>query len=105
MSGTAPSRIALASAVGTSHLGSGAPCQDSAAGKILATPERPVLIAVVCDGAGSAAYSDVGSMLAVNTFIECVGLHFDEGGRIADLSQGMACQWVDQTAEALATCA
>ncbi|MBZ9763970.1 protein phosphatase 2C domain-containing protein [Mesorhizobium sp. CA8] len=35
-------------------------------------PEGQVLTAVVCDGAGSAAYSEVGSWLASQTLLELV---------------------------------
>lgn len=49
-------------AVGSSHLTSNKPCQDSG----LAFSKDGVHIAIVCDGHGSESYvrSDVGSMLA-----------------------------------------
>lgn len=100
---SAPWRIALASAIGTSHLGSGAPCQDSAAHRLLTTSEGRVLVAVVCDGAGSAAHSDVGAWLAATTFVELVEVYFDRGGALDDLSREIVCQWVEATAETIAT--
>lgn len=56
-------RIYAASATGTSHVGKGIPCQDAFA--FHAEGER--LVAVVCDGAGSASRSDQGSRLVADT--------------------------------------
>ncbi len=96
-----PWRLALASAVGTSHLGTGAPCQDSAAHQIIDTPDGPVLVAVVCDGAGSAAHSDVGSWQAAATFIELVSLYLENGGQLSELDRDTAVGWLDEIAEQL----
>jgi hypothetical protein len=43
-------RVASACEIGTSHAGSGTPCQDSATHVIIRTKEGPILVAVVCDG-------------------------------------------------------
>ncbi len=94
-------RIASACEIGTSHVGSGTPCQDSAAHALLRTKEGPVLVAVVCDGAGSAAYSQIGSWLASTTFVELVGLHFKNGARLADIDRAKVVAWVVSTAERL----
>lgn len=56
-------RIYAASATGTSHVGKGIPCQDAFA--FHADGER--LVAVVCDGAGSASRSDQGSRVVADT--------------------------------------
>lgn len=56
-------RIYAASATGTSHIGKGIPCQDAFA--FHADGER--LVAVVCDGAGSASRSDQGSRVVADT--------------------------------------
>jgi hypothetical protein len=96
-----PWRLALASAVGTSHIGTGAPCQDSAAHQIIETRDGPVLVAVVCDGAGSAAYSDVGSWQAATTFIELVSLYLDDDGRLRELDRDTAVGWIDEISEHL----
>ena len=58
--------VSRASVTGTSHLRSALPCQDSSDYRIL----KGVLIAAVADGAGSAAMSDVGSALAVETSVQ-----------------------------------
>ena len=58
--------VSRASVIGTSHLRMGIPCQDSSTYQV--TGE--VLIAAVADGAGSAAMSDVGSVLAAKTSVE-----------------------------------
>lgn len=98
---TGPWRIARASAIGTSHASSGAPCQDSAWHTIVTTADGPVLIAVVCDGAGSAAHSDIGSLLAAETFAELAEVFFEQGGRIAAIDRDTACRWIQEAADAL----
>jgi hypothetical protein len=61
---SAPWRIALASEVGTSHKAASTPCQDFADHAIIETSFGQVLIVAVSDGAGSAAYSNVGSSVS-----------------------------------------
>ena len=98
-------RIALASAVGASHVASGTPCQDSAAHRIIATDVGEVLVAAVSDGAGSAPRSDLGSRVATETFIACVETYFREGRDLAGLDRETACGWVEDTATALVAAA
>ena len=62
-------RIYAASATGTSHVGKGIPCQDAFAFE--ADGER--LVAVVCDGAGSASRSDQGSRVVADTVTRVLG--------------------------------
>jgi Protein phosphatase 2C len=94
-------RVASACEIGTSHAGSGTPCQDSAAHVIIRTKEGPVLVAVVCDGAGSAAHSEVGSWLASTTFVELVEVHFENGGHLVDIGRETVAGWITNTAERL----
>lgn len=94
-------RVATACDVGTSHSGSGTPCQDSAAHGIIRTKEGTVLVAVVCDGAGSAAHSEIGSWLASTTFVELVEVHFESGGRLVDIGRDEVVGWIANTAERL----
>jgi Protein phosphatase 2C len=94
-------RIAAASAIGTSHVATGLPCQDFAHCSVIDTRGGPTLVSVVCDGAGSAAHSDIGAWLAASTFAELVELHFEEGGGIADLSKDKAREWIRAVGDAL----
>ncbi|MEH6419388.1 PP2C family serine/threonine-protein phosphatase [Pseudomonas sp. CGJS7] len=65
-------RIYAASATGTSHLDKGIPCQDACAFHA----HGDALVAVVCDGAGSAARSDVGSRVVADTVARELGERF-----------------------------
>ena len=67
-------RYVLASVVGVAHLNEGIGCQDACATQLLLAPELgPVLVLAVADGAGSAAFSDAGAVLACNTWLSgCV---------------------------------
>jgi Protein phosphatase 2C len=64
-------RVAHTSVIGTSHEKTGLPCQDAGCCRIVSDPEgRHVLLAVACDGAGSASRSLDGATLAVNRFLK-----------------------------------
>jgi hypothetical protein len=60
-------RVVAATCVGTSHIATGMPCQDSVGVELLKSQNETVLLAVVSDGAGSAAHSEVGSSKTVET--------------------------------------
>jgi hypothetical protein len=67
-------RLAHASVIGTSHEKTGLPCQDVGGCRIISDPDgRHVLLAVACDGAGSASLSLDGATLTVNRFLEQFG--------------------------------
>ncbi len=61
-------RIYAASATGTSHLDKGIACQDAFAYRA----QGDALVAVVCDGAGSAARSDEGARLIADTAVQAL---------------------------------
>ena len=67
-------KMASASVVGTAHLRTGQPCQDSTQFRCLPITGAPAdtLIAAVADGAGSAPYSDQGSRLAAASSINAI---------------------------------
>ena len=94
-------RVASACEIGTSHIGSGTPCQDYATHTVVRTREGQVLVAVVCDGAGSAAHSEIGSWLASTTFVELVELYFEQAGRLVDIDRSIIAEWVERTADRL----
>lgn len=94
-----PWRIASASAIGTSHISVGKPCQDNAVHCLLDGLEGQVLTAVVCDGAGSATYSDVGAWLASQTLLELAFVHFSEQGTLSQIDREKALVWVSEIAE------
>lgn len=60
-----------------------------------------MLVAVVADGAGSAAHSDVGSWLATKTLIEFVEIYLADGGELSELERSVACGWIFEVRAAL----
>jgi hypothetical protein len=94
-------RVALACEIGTSHTGSGTPCQDYAEHVIIETKGGPVLVAVVCDGAGSAAHSEIGSWLASTTFVELIEVYFENGGLLVGIDRETVVDWLTSTVERL----
>ena len=74
-------RFALAQATGTSHLKVGLACQDRLACVVLPSG---ILVAVVADGAGSAASGDVGAEIAVSATLAHITMGLE--GQDADLN-------------------
>jgi hypothetical protein len=61
-------RVVAASEIGTSHVASGTPCQDSCWAQVDGLPNRqPLLSIFVSDGAGSAARGGDGAELAIQS--------------------------------------
>ncbi len=94
-------RVASACEIGTSHVGSGTPCQDYSVQATIQTKDGPVLVVIVCDGAGSAIHSEIGSWLASTTFLELVEVHFENGGSLVDIDRTTAADWIGRTADRL----
>jgi hypothetical protein len=70
-----------ASTIGTSHLRTGAPCQDSSGCRVFTAGDgSQVLVAVASDGAGSASRSEEGSALACSLFLTEMEALFGEEG-------------------------
>lgn len=68
-------RVYAASAIGKSHIDGGIPCQDAFALNAI----DDILIAAVCDGAGSAALSDVGSNLVASALVSAIADQYRSG--------------------------
>lgn len=98
---TACWRIALATDIGTSHKAVGTPCQDSASHAFVETEAGEVLTVVVSDGAGSAVHSQIGSLIAVTTFISDVKMFLMAGGELGSINTELALQWVRNAAQAI----
>jgi hypothetical protein len=101
ITGEAPWRLVIGSASGTSHRATGAPCQDSAAHRFIEGPDGKILIAVICDGAGSAAHAEVGASLAAEAFISAVEEYLTGKGRLADVNRELATAWIKTVARRL----
>jgi hypothetical protein len=87
--------MAMASAIGTSHLASGAPCQDCHFHLTVNDVEgHPVAILVLSDGAGSAAEAETGAKLACHTFARLVADYIEGGGKVENISRELAARWV-----------
>lgn len=76
-------RIYAASATGKSHLDKGIPCQDAFAFHA----DGDALVAVVCDGAGSAASSDVGSRLTADTVVHSLAAAWAQQAEVLATSE------------------
>ena len=68
-------RVFAASAIGKSHIDGGIPCQDAFAFHCM----EDVLLAAVCDGAGSAALSHVGANTVASTLVAALAARYQSG--------------------------
>ena len=94
-------RIAAASAIGTSHIKMGLPCQDSVGVRLLDAIDGAVLVCVISDGAGSAAYAELGSRTAVNTSIQLISDFFETGGIVSEIEKEVAAGWLTEIQSAI----
>ncbi|HEY4587585.1 MAG TPA: PP2C family serine/threonine-protein phosphatase [Thermoanaerobaculia bacterium] len=87
-------RLAAASALGTAHVDLGLPCQDAHRCSVQRTAGgEPVLIAVVCDGAGSAARADAGAQLASRMIHDEIAAALGAAGfGVRDITQA----WIEE---------
>src|SRR3954469_539114 len=97
-----PWRVAMATSIGTSHLASGIPCQDSAECMLLGEPSGdPVLTVAISDGAGSAEHSKIGSSIACRTVIGIADVFLTNGGRVEEISRQVVEGWLEQVSRTI----
>lgn len=70
---------------GESHLKKDLPCQDYSCTKRMTHLDQEIIIAAVSDGVGSCEYSQIGSKVAVESFIEC--LTFNIENKVEEFSE------------------
>lgn len=86
---------------GTSHQRSGQVCQDSSTARQLVLDDETVLLLACSDGAGSADYSQFGSALACQTFLDLMAGELRGSGRLYAVDHERASDWVRQVHQAL----
>lgn len=99
-------RWAGACAIGTSHSRHGLECQDRAGCRIVQAHGESYLIAVVSDGAGSAAWAGLGATLVRSGILRAAVAYLQEGGRLEGIDEQVAGSWlvgVRQQVQARAT--
>jgi hypothetical protein len=97
-------RTAYASVVGTSHIKTGSPCQDTGGCAVVAAPDdSEILVAAVSDGAGTACRSEAGSALAVGRFLTEFAEAAGADPQLSSIDRGFVDKWLvsfrDQIAE------
>lgn len=100
-----PWRIAAASVVGTSHLKTGQPCQDSSRAMLVDAGVNSALICAVSDGAGSAAHSEIGSQVAAATATLLIENYLRTGQEINAIKRETALSWLAQIQSTLSSLA
>jgi hypothetical protein len=88
-------KYGFASVTGTSHLRSSSPCQDASKVEVFIDSNgEEILLAVVSDGAGSAAQAQLGAQLACDLFVEEVKAHFADKKNSEQLAEGFIQSWI-----------
>jgi hypothetical protein len=88
-------KYGFASVAGTSHKKHSLACQDSCRAEVFSGPQgEAILLAVASDGAGSAAYANLGSVLACDLLVDEVRAHFDAGKSWAKLGDDFISGWI-----------
>jgi hypothetical protein len=88
-------KTAYASAIGTSHAKTGAPCQDAGFCILVhGAGGAEFLVAAVADGAGTASRSEAGANRAVDLFIRAFGEAASVVPDIAAIDRGFVERWV-----------
>lgn len=70
---------------GESHIKKDLPCQDYSCTKRMIHLDQEIIIAAISDGVGSCEYSQIGSKVAVESFIEC--LTFNIENKVEEFSE------------------
>jgi hypothetical protein len=94
-------RVVAASAIGTSHLNTDAPCQDAFAHDVFQS-EGDIVVLIVSDGAGSASHSDRGASLACCELLDSIRSFVDDGGQVAGVSREIAHGWLENASVRIA---
>lgn len=89
-------RYALASAIGSSHVRSGTPCQDASACEVFSPAGASTFIGIVSDGAGSAPLSQVGARTACQIWREEAEAVLALGGGVAALDRDFALEALER---------
>lgn len=93
---------AYASVPGVSHLQSGRPCQDASLCEVFIGPnDSSTLLAIVSDGAGSAARADFAASLACESFNLHVQTFLQGGNTLGRLDRGVVANWLMAIADEL----
>jgi Protein phosphatase 2C len=101
---TEPWKFIFDSAVGTSHLVTATPCQDSCICEILDCHDgSQVLFAVVADGAGSAKCAEKGAALACAHFGNEIRRYIQEGQAVHDIDSEFVKMWLRNLQDQVAT--
>lgn len=84
-----------ASVVGTSHVLTGAPCQDNNVCRVFTLEDgSEVLVAVASDGAGSAKRAEEGSALACSLLIQEMEALFGAEGELSEITKEFLTNWL-----------
>jgi hypothetical protein len=80
---------------GTSHIRTGAECEDFAGCVEIKTELGPILVAVVCDGAGSVPFGKEGAIITATGIVRSAKSFFASKNHLNDLTRPVVHDWID----------
>jgi hypothetical protein len=87
--------VAFASAIGTSHIKANKPCQDVCkCEEVKDKNQKPILIAIASDGAGSSLYSDTGAKMICDTIMEEIKDFLIKGHLVQEITKEIVIEWL-----------
>lgn len=99
-------KLLYQSVTGSSHVKADGICQDSCLAAPIQLEAERVLVAACADGAGSAAFSQIGSQAACASVVEAVSIDLQNGLRVDQITHSHVVKWfglVHEHLEAKAT--
>jgi hypothetical protein len=88
-------KYGLASVIGTAHARARVPVQDASRATVCTDANNAeILLAVVSDGAGSAALAHLGAQMACDSWLEAVRAWFAAGRQCDQLTKDFLARWI-----------
>lgn len=91
-------KVYAASAIGKYHIDTGIPCQDAFAFRVVGD----AFVGVVCDGAGSAAHSEIGAVECSQSMAEDIAKALGDGDA-AQVAAACSREYLESTVESVRT--
>lgn len=95
-------KLLYQSVTGSSHVKTAGVCQDACLAAPIQLESERVLVAACADGAGSAAFSQIGSRAACADILDAVARDLQDGVSVADISRDHIVKWFRLVHEHLA---
>ena len=95
-------KIVVASVRGSLHAARDLPCQDAYAFRVFETSAGETLALVVSDGAGSAAFAQIGARLICDFFVSKIAALHENNEKVSELTEDFVLQFIAEAQKEIA---